>query len=75
MLMESLLALLLERRVISHADLAQTFDTVLDTKRNFIASDIHPEIAKVAIGVLARLENSLGAAAHVRKADPEASQA
>jgi hypothetical protein len=62
LLMESLLLVLLERGVLSKADLMQAVSEALETKRNFIESDIHPHIAQVAFGVLKRLENSLAAA-------------
>ena len=62
MLMESLLLVLLERGVLSRADLQSAVSIALETKRNFIASGIHPQIATVALGVLKRLENSLAAA-------------
>ena len=62
LLMESVLLVLLERRVLSKSDLSRAVSEALDSKRSFIESDIHPQIAKVASGVLKRLENSLAAA-------------
>ena len=62
LLMESLLLVLLEKGVLSKKDLLGTVEVALETKRKFIESGIHPEIAKVALGVLQRLENSLAAA-------------
>lgn len=62
LLMESLLLVLLERKVLSRADLMTVVSEAVDTKRNFIESGAHPHIATIACGVLKRLENSLAAA-------------
>jgi hypothetical protein len=62
LLIESVIMLLHDRGVLSRDDLLQAVDTVIDTKQHLIDRDIHPEIARVAAGVLRRLQNSLAAA-------------
>jgi hypothetical protein len=61
MLIENLMALLAERKVLSLEELVETVETAIETKRNFVREREHPEIAAIAAGVLTSIANSLAA--------------
>lgn len=69
MLIESLVHILLERRTMTLDEIQQAMDTALETKKDFIRSNMHPQISLVAAGVLRRLNNSVSASAAARKQD------
>jgi hypothetical protein len=61
MLMESLLLLLIERRVLTPADAIEAVETALEAKKTLAREGTHAHIASVAAGVLSSLANSLAA--------------
>jgi hypothetical protein len=69
MLMECLLLKLVERKVLSLEEIIETIETTIDSKRHLVQANLHPEIATVAAGVLARIANSVAAS---RGSRPEA---
>jgi hypothetical protein len=61
LLLESLMLILLQRRVLSPADLQDAIDAAVETKEHLAQEGRHPEIAEVAAGVLRRIGNSVAA--------------
>jgi hypothetical protein len=61
MILECLMQLLIDRKVIGIDEVIEAFDTAIETKRVLAAEHDHPEIARVAAGVLATMMNSLAA--------------
>jgi hypothetical protein len=61
MLIECLMVQLVERGVLSVDDLLETIETTLETKRVLEHEQHHPEISRVAAGVLSRMANSVAA--------------
>ncbi|HTV80575.1 MAG TPA: hypothetical protein VMF03_20150 [Steroidobacteraceae bacterium] len=62
MLIEVLMALLIERAVLPRESVIEAVETVIDVKRRMAAEGAHPEVAAVARGLLSTLANSLMAA-------------
>jgi hypothetical protein len=61
MLIESLTRLLIERHLLSLEDVIETFETAIETKRQMTAEGKHPEVSRLAAGVMAMVANSLAA--------------
>ena len=61
MLVEGIMLVLLEKRLLSLEDLHTVIDSAIETKQGFIETGLHPEISNVAAGVLRRLANSVAA--------------
>ena len=61
MLMEGLLQLLLTRRVLTTEEIVSTVEAIIATKRQMITDGEHPEISRIAAGVLSTLANSVAA--------------
>jgi hypothetical protein len=70
MLMESLLQLLLIRGLLTAEEIVNTVEATIATKRQMITDGEHPEISRIAAGVLSTLANSVAA---MDVADSEAS--
>lgn len=62
MLLESLMMALVDRKVLSSAELIESIETVIEAKRQMISDQVHPHISTVAAGILSAMANSLGAA-------------
>jgi hypothetical protein len=62
MLLESLMLVLAQRQILSIEDLTDAVENAVETKKAFIAADLHPRIATIAAGVLRGIGNSLAAA-------------
>ena len=60
LLIESLMLQLVERGILSAADLIESMETAIETKREFVRDGVHPQIAALAGGVIARIANSVG---------------
>jgi hypothetical protein len=62
MLIECLMLVLIEHRILTAHELVTAIEDAIATKRQMVADHDHPEIASVAVGVLSTLANSLAAA-------------
>jgi hypothetical protein len=62
MLVECLMLVLIEHRIMTTHELVDAIENALATKRQMVAEQEHPEIASIAAGVLSTLANSLAAA-------------
>jgi hypothetical protein len=62
MLIECLMLVLIENRILTTHELVKAIEDAIATKRQMVANHDHPEIASVAAGVLSTLANSLAAA-------------
>lgn len=62
MLIECLMHVLIEQRVLTQEGMVEAIETALATKKQMVAEQQHPEIAAVAAGILSLLANSLAAA-------------
>jgi hypothetical protein len=61
MLMEGLLQLLVTRGLVTAEEIVSTVETIIATKRQMITDGEHPEISRIAAGVLSTLANSVAA--------------
>ena len=64
MLLECLLLVLIERRLVPMETLVEAVETAIDTKKTQVKDRMHPQIAAVAAGVLSKIANSVAAAGH-----------
>jgi hypothetical protein len=62
MVIECLMLTLIEQRVLTKEQLVTAIESVIATKRQMLAEDESPDIARVALGVLGTMANSLSAA-------------
>jgi hypothetical protein len=62
MLIECLMLMLVEHRVLTTTEIVVAVETAMATKRQMVDDREHPQIASVAAGVLSTLANSLAAA-------------
>ncbi|WP_157080791.1 hypothetical protein [Methylobacterium variabile] len=62
MLVESLMLVLVERRMIDADELIGAVETVIDTKRQLAEYGHEPEVARLAATLLTTLANSIAAA-------------
>lgn len=63
MLVESLMLALVDSRVLTSQQLIEAVETVIDTKRQFVAEGSHPGISAIAAGLVTTVANSLAATA------------
>lgn len=68
MLVESLMLALIERRVLSAQHVIEAVETVIETKRQFVAEGSHPGISAAAAGLVSTIANSLAATAEASSA-------
>jgi len=61
MLLECLLLVLIERKLIPMDALVEAVETAIETKRTQVKDGMHPQIAAVAAGVLSKIANSVAA--------------
>jgi hypothetical protein len=69
-LLETLMQLLIDRKVLDADDVIQSIETAIATKRVLAEEGNHAEISNVAAGVLSSIANSIAAGrARVEQAD------
>jgi hypothetical protein len=61
MLVECLMLVLMEKKVVPIEDLVDAVETAIEAKQELIRDRSHPEIASIAAGVLSKIANSLAA--------------
>lgn len=61
MLVECLMLVLMEKKVLPIADLVDVVETAIEAKQQLVTERSHPEIATIAAGVLSKIANSLAA--------------
>ena len=66
MLLESLLLLLIDRRVVSLEAIVEAVDATIETKLGFVRENNHPDISRVAAGILVGITNSVTASRPVK---------
>ncbi len=71
MLLECLMLVLVERKLVPLDSLVDAVETAIETKQSQVKDGAHPEIAAVAAGVLSKIGNSLAAAGHGARRSPE----
>jgi hypothetical protein len=75
MLVESLMMKLIEREILTSAQVVGAVEDAISTKRQMVEEGEHPEVSAVALGLLRSMANSLAASdratAH-RRAVPRA---
>lgn len=64
MLLECLMLVLIERKIVPLDVLVDAVETAIEAKKSQVKDRAHPQIAAVAAGVLAQVGNSLAAAGH-----------
>lgn len=69
MLIEVLLQLLIERKVLPVERVIESLEATIETKRLLAEEGTHPEISAVAAGILSTITNSV-AAGSARERDP-----
>jgi hypothetical protein len=62
LLLECLMLALIEQKTLSAEQMVEAVDTVLATKLQMVRDADHPQVAKLAAGLLSRIANSLAAA-------------
>jgi hypothetical protein len=62
LLLECLMLVLIERKTMTADQMVDAVDTVLATKLQMARDEDHPQIARLAAGLLSRIGNSLAAA-------------
>jgi hypothetical protein len=62
MLIECLMLMLVEHRVLTTTEIVVAVETAIATRRQMVGDREHPQIASVAAGVLSTLANSVAAA-------------
>lgn len=73
MLIEGIVQLLIDRRVVRLEEVVETIETTIQTKRLLAEEGAHPEISRIAAGVLTTLANSVAAgSSHVAEGSSEA---
>jgi hypothetical protein len=63
MIIEALLQLLIERKVVPMDAVIETLETTIQAKRTLAEEGVHAEISAVAAGILSRIANSVAASA------------
>src|SRR6185437_16492108 len=61
MLVECLMLVLIEKKLLPVADLVDAVETAIEAKQRLIKDRSHPQIATIAAGVLSKIANSLAA--------------
>jgi hypothetical protein len=64
MLIECLMLVLMEKKVLPLESLTQAVEAAIEAKQGLVKDGAHPQIAVIAAGVLSRIANSLAAMAH-----------
>jgi len=64
MLVECLMLVLLEKKVLPLESLTQAVEAAIEAKQGLVKDGAHPQIAAIAAGVLSRIGNSLAATEH-----------
>ena len=67
MLIESVLLVLLDRSILSKADVLETIEIVIETKQNIAKDGQSVEVENMAAGLLKTLANSLMASSPVKR--------
>jgi hypothetical protein len=62
LLLECLMLVLVERGTMTAEQMVEAVDTVLATKLEMVRHEAHPEISRIAAGLLSRIGNSMAAA-------------
>jgi len=62
LLLECLMLVLVEQRIMTAEQTVDAVETVLATKLQMVRDADHPQVAKLAAGLLSRIGNSLAAA-------------
>ncbi len=61
MLVECLMLVLMEKKVVPLESLVESVEAAIEAKRGLIRDGAHPHIATIAAGVLSKIANSLSA--------------
>jgi hypothetical protein len=61
MLIECLMLVLMEKKVLPLESLVEAVETAIEAKRGLVKDGAHPQIANIAAGVLSKIANSLAA--------------
>ena len=64
MLVECLMLVLMEKKVLPLESLTQAVEAAIEAKQGLVKDGAHPQIAIIAAGVLSRIANSLAAHEH-----------
>ncbi len=64
MLLECLMLVLIERRLVPPDVLVDAVETAIEAKKSQLKDRVHPQVAAIAAGVLSQVGNSLAAAGH-----------
>jgi len=64
MLVECLMLVLMEEKVVRLESLTQAVEAAIEAKRGLVRDGAHPQIAAIAQGVLSKIANSLAAMEH-----------
>jgi hypothetical protein len=64
MLVECLMLVLMEKKVLPLESLTQAVEAAIEAKQGLVKEGAHPQIAVIAAGVLSRIANSLAALEH-----------
>ena len=64
MLVECLMLVLMEKKVLPLESLTQAVEAAIEAKQGLSKDGAHPQIAVIAAGVLSRIANSLAATEH-----------
>lgn len=63
MLVECLMLVLMEKKVLPLETLVESVEAAIEAKRGLIKDGAHPQIASIAAGVLSKIANSVSATA------------
>jgi len=66
MLVECLMLVLMEKKVLPLESVTQAVEAAIEAKRGLVKEGTHPQIAVIAQGVLSKIANSLAAMEHGR---------
>jgi hypothetical protein len=61
MLVECLMLVLMERKIVPLETLVESVEAAIEAKRGLVKDGAHPQIAAIAAGVLSKIANSLSA--------------
>lgn len=61
MLLECLMLVLMEKKLVAVEDLVDAVETAIEAKQQLVRDRSHSEIAVIAVGVLSKIANSLAA--------------
>ena len=66
MLIESLMLVLIEQRVLTTQQMVAAVESAIATKRQMVQDGEHPNVSAIAAGVLSRMANSVAAGEGLR---------